>query len=345
MRISLRAAAMVMVVLSAALAGAAPKGKLRQIAVVDLPGRPGFDDSLFANGMLLIAHHGSDSVDIFDPVKRRLTGRVEGVSDPRGMALDPQSGIVYIAAAGTNSIVALNSKSWKVDGVIGLKRTPDAVLLLPGLNSLLITNPGSNAVSLISTESLGRKEAELQNLDLQGRPNSLAWDAERHVAYVSVEDRKEIIVLDPSRPEQAIVRRISLEGASQPTDLVFDPSSRSLLVAVRFAVLQIDADGGKEVARVPAAAGVDRLWLDGSGSSLYAAADDGSLSIISLQGGKMTGSAEFYAGVRGKAVAADPVSKMVYLAGGKDGHSKMVILKPANVAAAATSEVETAQKQ
>src|SRR5438132_14429174 len=59
------------VLISMASFAATPQGALRQVALLDIPGTPGFDDMVMVNGNLVIAHHGANTVDIFDPIKRR----------------------------------------------------------------------------------------------------------------------------------------------------------------------------------------------------------------------------------------------------------------------------------
>src|SRR3569833_798076 len=80
---------------------------VRQVAVLDLPGRPGFDEMVFAKGMLVIAHPGSNTVEIFDPVRRRVVGAVKDMSSPRGVALSGDGSFVYIANHDANNIVVL----------------------------------------------------------------------------------------------------------------------------------------------------------------------------------------------------------------------------------------------
>jgi DNA-binding beta-propeller fold protein YncE len=304
---------------------AAEQPSLRQLAVVEVPGQPGFEDAVFANGMLLVAHPGAGTVDIFDPVKRRLIAQVQKIADPRGIAVNDRAGIAYIATAGTNSITVLNTKTWKVEGSIGLKHTPDAVALVPEMKSLLVSNPGNRSLSIVAMDALGNQSSELATIDLAGKPQHIVWDAERKTAYITLEDRGEIVALEPEG--QKIRSRYRLT-ASQPTGMAFDPVSRRLFVAVRYAVLQIDPDSGSELARVPAANGVDTLWLDSSGRKLYSAASDGSVSIIDVTGNTMRIAGEFRASVRGKSLAFDPTNRLMYLTGGREGKSKVVILKP-----------------
>ena len=61
------------------LASLTASAQLKQIAIIDLPGRPGFDSVAFANGHLVITHAAAGTVDIFNPVRRRLVA----VSLPR----------------------------------------------------------------------------------------------------------------------------------------------------------------------------------------------------------------------------------------------------------------------
>src|SRR5438270_7415360 len=174
-------------------------GKLRQVAVLDLPGRPGFESAVFANGKLIITHEGADTVDIFDPAKRRLIAQVNGVSSPRGLAVDDAAGMVYIASAKAKSIVVVNSTNWRVEGMIGLRSVPENVLVIPGANELLVTNPRDHSVAVVPSGAVGQKTAERSIIDVHGKPAGIAWDAQRNVAYVALEDRSEIISLDPAK--------------------------------------------------------------------------------------------------------------------------------------------------
>jgi len=287
---------------------------------------------------MLIAHPGAGTVDIFDPVKRRLVAQVQKIDDPRGIAVDDAANRVYISTAGTNTITVLNSKTWKVDGAIGLKHAPESIVVAPQMQSLIVANPRNRSVSVVSTESFGSTQAELASIDVQGRPQQIAWDGEKKLAYVTIEDLGEIVVIDPAA--RNVARRSKL-SASQPTGVVFDPLSRRLFVAVRYAVLEVDPASGEELARVPAANGVDTLWFDSGSRALYAAAADGNVHVFDTSSGTLRSAGEFHAAVRGKSLAFDPVNRLVYLTGAREGKSKIVILRPL---ASPGPQIETARK-
>jgi len=318
------------ILISMASFAASSQGALRQVALLDIPGIPGFDDMVMVNGNLVIAHHGANTVDIFDPVKRRMVAQIRGIEGPRGLAVDEQGGLFYIAGSGSNTITVVSSKDWQVRGVVGLKHSPENLLLVPEMNSLLITNPLNRTVSVLSTETTRKiaptSKSELATFDVQGRPRQIAWDPQKKVAYVTLEDTGEIVSLNPANSSEPVVRRIKLT-ASQPTGLVFEPNSRRIFVAVRYAVLQLDADSGTELSRVPAAAGTDTLWLDIASNNLFAAAGDGSVSIINVGARNIQARNEFKSDVRGHAMAYDAVNHLIFLTGGREGKSKLVIIR------------------
>lgn len=355
-------------------------GKLRQVAVLDLPGAPGFESAIFANGRLVITHEGADTVDIFDPVKRRLIAQVNGVLSPRGLAVDDAAGMVYIASAKAKSIVVVNSTNWRVEGMIGLRSVPENVLVVPGANELLVTNPRDHSIAVVPSGAVGQKMAERSLIDVHGKPAGIAWDPQRKVAYVALEDSSEIITINPANagpitaapnttsstapaPETpapapdatakssasteasdpAIGKHIKL-AASLPTALVYEPSSQRLFVAVRYAVLAIDSESGAEQSRVAAPGGTNGLWLDAPSNTLYASSEDGSISVINVRAGGLASQAEYRGEIRGHTLAYDPAKKVMFLSGGRDGKSKLVILKEMD-AVITPSASETAAKQ
>src|SRR5947208_3444011 len=113
--------------------------QLKQIAIIDLPGRPGFDSVAFANGHLVIAHAAAGTVDIFNPVRRRLVAQVTGLARPTGIAVDEATGKVYIANSDANNLVVVSAKDWQVQGTIPLQAQP-AALLIAG-KTLYATQP------------------------------------------------------------------------------------------------------------------------------------------------------------------------------------------------------------
>lgn len=308
---------------------------LRQVAIVDLPGRPGFDDLAIVRGMLVMTHSGAGSVDVFDQAKRRVIAHIEGLEGARGIAADERAGRVYVGSPGRISI--LDANTWKIVSTIDVEGSADSLLLVAQPARLVysdVLNQRVNAVDASSRDTVG-------SASLGGRPGYLAFDPSRKLIYATVQDQKQIAVLDPSLK---IVKRFSIAG-SQPTGVAYDAGQDRIYVAIRHAVVTLNPDTGEEVGRIAAPAGVDRLWLDETNQTLVAAAG-GSVFLASTAGARLSAAEEMPTQVKGYAVAFDPQRKLVYLPGGREGRSKLLILKQTGAANPQSSQnAEAALRQ
>lgn len=292
--------------------------QLRQVSIIELPGNAGFGDVAVANGYLVIAHDGDSSLDVFDPQKRRLVSQVHGMHDPQGIAVDDAAGKVYVANRADYSIAVVSSTDWKLADTIKLKESPDALLLAPGGKNLFVANQHAQAVSLLD---LGQG-TQIATVNVGGSPADMVFDSTRKVAFVTLEDTHEVIVLDPSLH---IAARYPLI-ASMPTGIALDVQGRHLFVAVRDAVLELDADSGNEIKRVAAPAGVNSLWFDPAAGVLYTAGG-GSVMRIKAAGGSFNTEHELLTKVRGHNLVYDAARKLVFIPGGEEGHSKLLIVR------------------
>jgi len=296
----------------------ASAAQLRQVAIIDIPGRPGFDTLAWAEGKLVIAHTGADKVNVFDPARRRVIAQVADLPQPRGLAVDSKAGKVYVALAGANAIAVIDAKSWKLENKLALPASPHALLLAPG-GRLYAGNSREHSISVVDPAQGG----VVAKVELGGIPEQMAWDPDTKSVFVSLHDQATVAVIGE---DNQVAKRYKLR-ASLPTGLALDARQRRLYVAVRYAVLVLNADSGAEVARIPAAGGTDSLWFDESLRTLYAADSGGSVNMIATDNNRFVSEHELKTQVRGRTLAFDPEKKLVYVPGGREGRSKLVILK------------------
>ena len=198
-----------------------------------------------------------------------------------------------------------------------MQGSPDELLLADG-GKIYWTDPEAGTISLLDLST----KQNIGTVQVGGAPRYLASDPDREVVFATVQDRHDIVAINP---QLKIVDRFNL-NASQPTGLVYDPRFRELYVATRFAVVAINDENGSEINRVPAAAGVDRLWLDPESRTVYAAGG-GSLLMMHANG-HLSAAEEIDTDVKGHTVAYDAERKLVLVPGGRESKSKVVILKP-----------------
>jgi YVTN family beta-propeller protein len=301
---------------------AAFPAKLRQVAMVDLPGEPGFNEVAIANGQVVISRPATNTIEIFSPVKRRVVARISQIQDPRGIAVDDDAARVYIALAGSNSIAVINSRTWQVEKLIPVQHRPEKLLWVPETKTLYSSSVLNRSISIV--DPLAGTETALA--DLNALPEDMIYDPARQQLFVSLQDAGEIAAIDRSNK---VVNRFKLR-ASEPTGLALDSARRRLYVAVRYAVLSLNADTGAELNRIPAPGGTSTLIIDPDRNLLYAAGGDGSVLAIDLT--RNIVDHELPTDVKGYSIAFDPSHKMLFMPGGREGRSKMVILTPTAMA-------------
>ncbi|MGZ4811579.1 MAG: YncE family protein [Terriglobales bacterium] len=302
---------------------------VRRVAMVDIPGRPGFKDLVFTNGNLVIAHPAASTVDVFSVPKRRIIAEVKDMKGASGVAADESGARVFVANSDANEIAVISTKTWLVESRIPLKSSPDALLYVPELGRLYASDWRDQAITIIDP----RQGGVVVSVVVGARPEYLAYDPATRQIFVSLEDTREVGVLDA---ELKLIRRYPLT-ASMPTGLALDAKGRRLYVAVRHAVVELDADSGREIRRVAAPDGIDMLQFDASSGTLYGAAADGTIMLMKAGNGIFQAQREYTTDVHGHTLAFDPAKKMIYLAGGRNGRSKLLILRRVDASEPPTS--------
>jgi len=293
-------------------------GDLRRIAMVDLPGEPGFDSIAMANGNLVIAHSAANTVDIFNMPRRRLIAQIKNIPGASGVAVDAQGGRVYLSSKTSPGIYVVAMHDWSVENTIPTDAPVDTMLFSASAGKLFLS---SEVAQIITAVDVAHGNFQ-QKLNVQGLPQGMAFDPEQKLLFVALGDQAQVIGIDPA---MQIVKRFALHG-SQPTGVAFDVAEHSLFVAVRSAVVELNAATGAEMGRVTAEPGVDSLWLDGSSRTLYAESGH-KVQVIRVAGGRLADATESSIDVRGEGLAFDPSTNLVYVPGGREGKSKLLILK------------------
>jgi DNA-binding beta-propeller fold protein YncE len=300
------------------LLAAASAQALRQVAVLDLPGRPGFDEVALAHGMILLSHPGAGSVDLFDTQKRRIVGHIQDMSSPRGVAVDEPAHLVYIANSGAHNIVAVSTVDWQVKQIIPVEAAPETLFVAPTQHLLYVTFPSTHSIAALDLSLAGQLVA---SATLDGRPYAFAFDPARPQLFLTLQDRRSVLVLSPALKT---LGTFQLNG-SEPTGVTYSLRFRRLYVAVRYAVLALDPATGEELSRSAVAGGVDQLILDEPTGSLLAVSN-GSVFVIPAEASLGT-AVELPVEVKGHTLAYDSATGFLYLPGGREGHSKLLILK------------------
>ena len=305
--------------------------------MVDLPGEPGFEAIAVANGNLVIAHAATNSVDVFNMPRRRLIAEIKNIPGASGIAVDAAGRRVYVSSKNTPRVFALATNDWSVENTLTTDAPVDHMLFSADANRLFLSSEVEQTISSVDPAH----PESVQSVSVDGLPEGMVFDRQQKLLFVALQDQAQIIGIDES---MKIVKRYELHNASQPSGLALDGAAQHIYVAVRSAVIQIDSQNGQETARVAAAPGVDRLWFDGSSQTLYASAGN-LVQVMRVSGSRFVDANDNAIEVRAQGLAFDPSTKLVYVPGGREGRSKLLILKQVGPKTQAVAQGEQGESQ
>jgi len=263
------------------------------------------------------------------------------------VAVNEAAHVVYIANAGARNIVVVSTADWQVKSTIPVDASPDALFVIPGGHTLYVTFPESQTIEGIELARAGSATRIASNADddvasdaaigaasdatqvvsrtmLDGRPYAFAYDPSRRRLFVTMQDRRSVLVLSPALET---LGSFSL-NASEPAGIVFSPRYDRLYVAVRYAVLALNPETGEELSRSAVAGGIDQLILDEASGSLLGVSH-GSVFVVPASA-TLGPASEMDVDVKGHTLAYDSTTGYLYLPGGHEGRSKLLILKRIN---------------
>jgi YVTN family beta-propeller protein len=77
---------------------------------------------------VVVTRPGTNTIEVFGPVKRRVVVRISQISEPRGMAVNDEGGTLYVALAGNSSIAVVDTRNWRVEKIISVQHRWDKLL-------------------------------------------------------------------------------------------------------------------------------------------------------------------------------------------------------------------------
>ena len=239
-------------------------------------GGEGFWDYLTYDGArrrLFLSH--ATQVEVVDPESGKLLGRIPDTPGVHGVALAQDLGRGFVSNGRDSSVTVFDLGTLAVrDRVRVTGRNPDAILYDPSSHRVLTFNGGSaNATALDA--ATGRV---LGTLALGGKPEFAVSDGEGAV-YVNIEDRGEIVKVDPVA--LAVRSRWPIDGCEEPTGLALDRSHRRLFSTCGNGWMAVvDAGTGRLLARLPIGHGTDGCAFDPGTGLAFASNGEGTITVI-----------------------------------------------------------------
>jgi DNA-binding beta-propeller fold protein YncE len=232
---------------------------------------------------LFVAELGNGSVGIVDLRVGKLAGRLQGLSEPQGVAWHAGSDTLYVANAGDGSVrlyrADRSSDALAPAGTIALGDDADNVRLDPRRDRLVV-GYGKGALAVIDPAS--RKK--IADIALKGHPESFQFDEQGQRIFVNVPDARQIAVVDVVAGRQT--SSLELGEARSNFPMAVDAAAHRLLVATRrpARLLAFATQDGKPVASVDTCGDSDDLFVDARRQRVYVTCGEGVVEVFGVRG-------------------------------------------------------------
>jgi DNA-binding beta-propeller fold protein YncE len=310
--------------------GGSPSLPLRAVADLTLGGRsPRFDYQTIdpAARRLYIAHQGDGAILVVDLVHRRILGRIGELPNVHGVLVVPALHRLFATATSLHQLVMIDTRSDRVLTRSPAGVVPDGIAYDPGGRHVFVSDERPAGALIVVDATTGRAAG---TIPLGGSAGNVQFDAVAKRVLVGVETRDELALVDPATLR--ITRRVPLRDCDANHSLGIDVTARLLIVgcSANGRLLVLDADSFQVLGSIAGAGHVDVLAVDPRLHRVYAASENGIVSVAQLAHGRpprLLGQTHLAA--RAHTVAVDPRTSLVYLPLGRSGGASVLrIVRP-----------------
>ena len=263
---------------AAAQTAGAPLAQEAKIPLGDVSGRIDHMAIDLPRRRLFVAELGNDSLGVVDLVAGKVLRRIDGMSEPQGVAYVPSADSIYVANGGDGSVRVLRGEDFAPAGRIELRNDADNVRVDARRNRVLV-GYGKGALAVIDPAS----RAKVADIRLKAHPEGFQIDETGTQVFVNVPDAREIEVVDLTSGAN---RSLPTQGARSNFPMAIDPDARRVLVAFRSppSLTALSSQDGRIVAKIETCGDADDVFVDPKRHRVYGSCGEGVVDVLEQQG-------------------------------------------------------------
>jgi len=223
----------------------------------------------------VISHPANGTLSFFEKKTPRIFSVLALGQRPRGLAFDQVKRRAYIALTDEDSVLIVDLIHERIERKVRLRSVdrPHGLTLSDGGRTLLVTNSGSNAISLIDTENF----RERQRILFSTRPASVLTSSQTSRAYVTLPETNTLVLVDTDRG--SVDASVSLPETPTKGIVSVDGKALYLLTETSPDILLVDAQTLQLKSRIFIGYGANCL-AQTRGSLFYVGLESGKISVI-----------------------------------------------------------------
>jgi DNA-binding beta-propeller fold protein YncE len=218
-----------------------------------------------AGHRLYVTH--ATKVVVIDTVKDEVVGEIADTPGVHGFAFAPELGRGFSSNGRENKASIVDLKTLQTLAKIDTGQNPDAILYEPGQREVY-TFDGRGQSATVFDAATGKPVA---TIPVGGKPEFAQADPPAGRVYCNIEDKNEVIALDPKTHQ--IVNRWPIAPGEEATGMAIDLAHHRLILGCGNEKMVImDSSSGKVVASIDAGKGIDATSFDPGTQLAFASA-------------------------------------------------------------------------
>lgn len=257
---------------------AQPPTPLRVAQTIPLSGVEGRIDHLAVDIMgrrLFVASLENNTLEVIDLQAGKRLRHIEGLHEPQGITLCPQSNRLYVANGASGTCMVYDGRSLNLLETLSGIADADNIRYDDSAGKVYI-GYGGGAIAALDAVS-GKR---LANIPLQGHPESFQLEKKGQRLFVNVPTAGHIAVID--RTKNAVLATWAVTAARSNFPMALDEAHNRLFVGCRnpARLLVYDTTTGKLTSQLPIDGDTDDLFYDAERGCLYISCGAGFLDIV-----------------------------------------------------------------
>ena len=256
-------------------ANAAAQAPLGLVATIPMPDVKGRIDHLSVDvkgHRLFVAALGNDTVEVLD-TQRGQRRSIAGLGEPQGVLY--LANRLFIANGSAGRVDVVDATSLRTLGRIDGMADADNVRYDAAAQKVVV-GYGKGALRFIDPDT-GESAAEIA---LPGHPESFQVERAGRRAFVNVPSAHAVVVVDLGK--RAVVATWGTGATFANFPMALDEASHRLFVGTRMpaALLVLDTESGKVVAKLSIASDTDDVYFDAERKRIYVVCGEGKVDVI-----------------------------------------------------------------
>ena len=223
---------------------------------------------------LFVAELGNNSLGVIDLAAGKVLRRIDGLSEPQGVAYVLFTDSVFVANAGDGSVRVLRGDDLTPMGRIELGDDADNVRVDAARNRVLV-GYGKGALAVIDPAT----QTKTADIHLKAHPEGFQIDETGTQIFVNVPDARGIEVVDLAAGS---TRPLPTQGAGSNFPMSIDAEEHRVLVVFRSppTLMALSIQDGHLAATVETCGDADDVFVDPKRRRVYVSCGEGVIDVL-----------------------------------------------------------------